>query len=787
MTTNTSLIDRYVDRLLAWRGPVLVGVFILIFAAAAGLPGLYLEADYRSLFKEGNQNLIEYTSIEDQFTRADNVVIVLEDSRGIYSRETLAAISDVTARAWTLPYATRVDSLSNYQHTRVDGDDLAVVGLVPTIDELSPEAIAEIQRIAGSQVEVANRLASKDGTLAIVNITLTMPYENAHAEAFSVMKAARELRGEFSVLYPEIRFELVGMAAFNHALVESSEQDAAFTMPAMFGVITLLLILLLRSIRATALTLTVAILSALVAMGVAGWMRVGITPPTGMTPNIILIVAVANCVHLFISFLRLEKSGVDRRESIRGTMSKNCVPILLTNLSTAIGFMSMGFSESPPFADLGILVAVGLAGTAMFTLVFVPIMLSWLPARTRSGSSMTSDGANGWLTFTRAVTRFPRATALGAIAIALVAGNLAVSNELNDNVVEYLSEGNAFRQAAELTDEKLGGTYSIDMAIHAGGTSQAVTPEFLNQLDQFAGWLREQPQVLSVDALSDTVKRINMTLHGNEGSSYAIPNNSTELAQYLLLYELSLPAGLELTDRLNFNRSAARVRIALPSMSTKEMLGFEQQIRSWMGEYMPSSAFELSRPTIMFAHMGEINTRSSLLGTLVAVFLIALVLSAALRSVRLGAISLVPNLIPAAVGFGIWALLFGYIGMSIAMVAGMTLGIVVDDTVHFLSRYLVARRQGADSVASIAKAFADVGRALITSTIILTCGFVMLMLSDFRLNSDMGLMTAIIVCSALLFDLFLLPSLLVLIDRRDYPRSSNVPGVLHKPTPQNSI
>ena len=154
-------------------------------------------------------------------------------------------------------------------------------------------------------------------------------------------------------------------------------------------------------------------------------------------------------------------------------------------------------------------------------------------------------------------------------------------------------------------------------------------------------------------------------------------------------------------------------------------------------------------------------------------FLIALVLSAALRSVRLGAISLVPNLIPAAVGFGIWALLFGYIGMSIAMVAGMTLGIVVDDTVHFLSRYLVARRQGADSVASIAKAFADVGRALITSTIILTCGFVMLMLSDFRLNSDMGLMTAIIVCSALLFDLFLLPSLLVLIDRRDYPRSSN--------------
>ncbi len=486
----------------------------------------------------------------------------------------------------------------------------------------------------------------------------------------------------------------------------------------------------------------------------------------------VLIVAVANCVHLLVSFLRASASGLGKREAVRHAMVKNAGPILLTNISTAIGFLSMGFSESPPFADLGVLVAIGLVATAVMTLVAVPILLSALPARRRSPPPVASRSR--WQGFAETVTRYPRSAGVLAVAIGLGFGALAMTNELNDNIIEYLSPGNTFRQAAELADEHIGGTYSIEMSLDTGLAQGATTPRFLGKLDALAGWLRQQPEVTSVNAISDTVRRLNQNLHGDDPAYYRIPETQELTAQYLLLYELSLPLGLELTDQINMDRSAARVRVAMPSMSTAQMLGVERRIREQVTREMPEVEYVLSSPTIMFAHMGELNTRSSLLGALAAVFLISIVMGVALRSVRLGVISLLPNLMPAAVGFGLWALTFGTIGMSLAMVAGMTLGIVVDDTVHFLSRYLHARRSGADARSAVVSALDDVGRALVFSTLILTSGFAMLMLGEFRLNTDMGLLTAIIIVVALLFDLVALPALLVLFDRR--PSARFVPG-----------
>lgn len=764
-------IDRYLDLILAHRWKSLLALLLVILIASSGLPGLYLQADYRSLFKPGNENLIQFLGVEEDFSKSDNVLFVLTSPKGVFNNDVLQAVVELTDAGWQLPFASRVDSLANYQHTTVAGDDLKVANLVPSDMALSPARITDIKAVATDQVELAGRVVSRDHAMTAVNVTLAMPYEDNHAETFEVVIAAQELKASFSERFPELRIEMVGMVAFNQALLESSQNDVAITMPTMFGIITLLLIVLLRSVRATVLTLLVAIASTLFAMGIAGWLKMGITPPTGLTPNIVLIVAVANCVHLFISYLRATGqtgNGKDKEKAVRKAMQKNAGPILLTNLSTAIGFLSMMFSESPPFADLGMLVAIGLVATALMTLCAVPILLTLLPARPRKPADSArglGGQADPWRAFAAVVTRYPKSLSATAALMGIGFLALASTNELNDNIIQYLSPGNSFREAAELADVHLGGTYSAELALDTKQEQGVTTPTFLAQLDAITDWLRSQPEVTSVNAISDTIKRLNQTLHQNDPTFYRIPESQELVAQYLLLYELSLPYGLSLTDQINLDRSSARIRVSLPSMSSNDMLQFEKRVREKMAALAPGLAYVMSSPTIIFSHMGELNTRSSLMGALAAVFLISLVMGLTLRSLRLGLISLMPNLMPAAIGFGLWALVYGEVGMSLAMVAGMTLGIVVDDTVHFLTRYLTARRSGLSSEESVVSAFNDVGRALLTSTVILTAGFIaILLLSEFRLNSDMGLLTAVIIVVALLFDLILLPALLVMFD-----------------------
>lgn len=210
------------------------------------------------------------------------------------------------------------------------------------------------------------------------------------------------------------------------------------------------------------------------------------------------------------------------------------------------------------------------------------------------------------------------------------------------------------------------------------------------------------------------------------------------------------------------------------------MVALEDRVRAEIERRFGDADNLLSSPTVMFARMGELNTRSSLLGALAAVILISIILTVALRSWRLGALSLLPNLIPTAVGFGVWAVLYGELGMSLAMVAGMTLGIVVDDTVHKLTRYLGHRRAGQDAAQAVGSALEDVGNALVFSTAILSLEFAMLTMGEFRMNSDMGVLTSIIIVAALLFDLYLLPALLVLMDRTGDKPSQREAGAISR-------
>jgi len=478
--------------------------------------------------------------------------------------------------------------------------------------------------------------------------------------------------------------------------------------------------------------------------------------------------AVADCIHILTSMFYEMRQGADKKTAIAKSLKLNFQPIFLTSITTAVGFLSMNFSDSPPFRDLGNLVAMGVMFAFVFSVTIFPALLSVLPVRTKLNKSNGSD---------------PMATIAGIViarrklllplmsAIIIVTTLFVPNNELNDNFVEYFDESVAYRLGTDFMQENLSGMTVLEVSVQSGESSGVNNPDYLRTLDLFSEWLRLQSETDHVNTITDTLKRLNKNMHGDNPDWYKLPTDQEMAAQYLLLYEMSLPYGLDLNNQLNVDKSSTKIVGTFKNLTSNEMIDLEERINAWFATNGSQYEVVVASPSLMFAHIGQRSINSMLIGTTVALVIISVMLGFALRSWKFGVISLLPNLIPAGVAFGVWGLVDGQIGLSLSVVMGMTLGIVVDDTVHFLSKYLHARRDlEATAKAAVTYAFGHVGSALWITTLVLVAGFTVLAQSSFSLNADMGLLTAITIFIALVVDFLFLPPLLMAIDGEESPK-----------------
>jgi hypothetical protein len=351
--------------------------------------------------------------------------------------------------------------------------------------------------------------------------------------------------------------------------------------------------------------------------------------------------------------------------------------------------------------------------------------------------------------------------------VVLVLGILVPRIELNDQFVNYFDKSIKFRTDTEFAIKHLSGMYQHQYSVTADGSQGINKPEYLAGLGKFTDWLRAQPEVVHVLTLTDTMKRLNKNLHADQSEWYRLPDSRELAAQFLLLFEMSLPYGLDLNNQINVDKSATQLIATLSNVSSRESRDLQSRAQAWLKANMASSAdAEATGSFVMFSFISERNIKGMLVGTTVALILISLSLFIALRSIRLGMVSLVPNLVPPIMAFGIWFMLVGQVNMASSVVTATALGIIVDATVHFLSKYRRARVQrGDDAVAAVRYAFETVGTALWVTTIILVAGFAILMLSAFAVNKVLGILTAITLLCALAADFLLLPAILLLIDK----------------------
>ncbi|MBM64120.1 MAG: RND transporter [Acidobacteria bacterium] len=770
---SESLIERYTRGLLQWRWPVLLTAVALVTTAASGATRLKFIDEYRVFFGPDNPQLLAFDAVENTYTKNDNLFFVIEppsDHGDAFTAETLSIVEYLTEESWRIPFAIRVDSVSNFQYSRAEADDLIVENLVVGAMEKTPSELRAIRNVSLDEPMLRNRLVPPDTGVIGLNVTLQLPRLELDETARAAARG-RELAVEIEESHPGYRVRLTGIAMLNNAFQESAIRDMRTLVPLMYGVITLALVLLLRSFTGTIATLTLVGMSVVGALGLAGWAGLALTPPSTASITMIMTLAVADSIHILVTMLKEMRGGLGKFDAIVESLRVNAQPVFLTSLTTMIGFLSMNFSEAPPLNDLGNISATGVCLAWMLSMTLLPALVAILPVRVRLRSVQNVSRMDRLADLVIARRR-PLFWGAGVVALVLI--SLVPLNSLNDQFVNYFDESMAFRQDSDFAAERLSGLYQIDFSLSSGESGGISEPSYLETVDRFAQWYREQSGVVHVAPISDTFRRLNKNMHGDDPDYYTLPPERDLAAQYLLLYEMSLPYGLDLNNQINIDKSATRFSVTLENITSQELISLVEAGEAWLGENAPASmAARGVGPSVMFSYISARNIRSMLTGTLVAVGLIGVTMMLMLRSLRYGTVSFVPNLLPALMAFGLWGLLVGEINLGLSIVSGMCLGIIVDDTVHFLSKYLRARReQHLDAESAVRYAFSTVGAALVVTSVVLAAGFMILSQSSFGFNGGMGKLSTIIIVLALAADLLLLPPLLMFLDRNHKIRAS---------------
>ncbi len=732
---------------------------LLLVGFGMGIGKIGFESDARIFFAKDNPDRIALDAFETSFAKDDTISLVLVPSgKEVFTPATLKAIDELTRQAWLLPHVRRVDSVTNFQYSYAEGDSLTVRDLVEDPGHIGTADAARAKTIALKEVGLLHSVIPPASDVTAVHVIFRLPGNDVQTETPEIVTATQTLVQKFRTAHPEIAVKLTGSLMMNNQFAVSGQEDGKNLTPAMVLAFLVCLAIALRSIVSAGLALLIVGSAIVVALGALGWVGGRLNSMSVMAPLIIMTITVANVGHFLSAVRRNMLLSEDRKEWVLKALSENIVAITVAMLTTVAGFLALNFSISPPFQQLGNIVAAGEIAGLFFTLCLLPALVILVPISRHTKKAMVNRAMVVLAEFV--IRRYKAILMVSAVTVGIVSFGIS-QIKLQDDFVRYFDERYELRRDMDFYEARLGGHNAFEYALPANSALGISDPRYLADVSAFVTWLRQQPEVTFVRSLTDTLARLNMNMHGDDPNFYRIPETKEKASQYLFLYELSLPYGIDLTDQINVDRSATRVTVTMANVSTAQMQALNLRASKWLDANAPSLQVTPTGLSYVFSEISYRDVRAMLKGTTISLIGISILLLFILRDVRLGVISLIPNLLPIILAFGVWGYLIGTVTLAIAVVVAMTLGIIVDDTSHFLIHFKTSRRNGKMVEHAIREAFDTVGMSMVVNSIGLIIGFSILAQSGFAVNGDMAKLTAMIIAFAILGDIFLLPSVLI--------------------------
>ena len=758
-------VDYLAETIIRYR-PLCIIISLLILAGLSqGLSKLNFNPDINVFFPENDTLTTSHLSIEDTYSSMDNAVIGIGVKEGtVFTNEVLSLIEDLTEKAWKTPHSLRVDSLSNYSYVSADGDDLYIEPFLEGSSTYDLKTLKEKELIIEEEELAYGAIISKDKKTSLINIVFDPPRKDIEAEYQESLNYVLGFLEEARKNHPEVDLIISGIVYMEYQSPMLLKAQMPKLMPTAILVILLTLFLLLRSLVAVAGSFLVILMSVVSAMGSIGFMSGDIAQPFIMVPILIATLAVADCVHLFTLYFQNLDSSRKSKEAMLESLKLNLQPLFLTSLTTAIGFLSLNLAPVEPLRGIGNGVAVGVFLAFIFTVLLLAPIVSYFNVKQSKNINFQKNIARKLGKFS--IKNYKRLLVIVPVISCFLMAFIPL-NKTNDNPLEFYSERYTTSAAdSKWISQRIGGTFPVSYELNSQGIVS--DPEFLREVDKFSEWLASNKEVLHVSSLSKIMKNLNKTLHGKQEEWNIIPTEPDLSAQYLFFYEMSLPYGLDLTNSISQNKESIKLVASLKELGSLEYREFAKKVENYASQNMPEDMVSIgtgTRPIFAFMSNMLITQLTYALG--IGIVLITATIILFFRSLRYGMLTSVTNLLPIGVAFGIWAIVSGEISMLVGIGMGTTLGIIVDFTVHFLSKYLHARRQkNLSAEEAVEYAFETVGFALIITSFSLILGFLVLLQAFFIPIHGFVLFSSIAFLSALIIDLLLFPALLITWDKR---------------------
>ncbi len=661
--------------------------------------------------------------------------------------------------------------VKRFVQKHLKGNPVEVQDLEPLQDQLdrmlfyTKDELKEKEKIALNEKLVKDRFISADGKTAQILITPKLS-DKAQVQGIdfltrikSILKKEKTRQAKLGHQY---KFHVAGLVEMTAAFNEIMEKDVIMYL-IMFLFILLALFILFRSVWGMLIPILVVVLSILVTMGITGFIGYELSMISFMSIQVLLAIGIADSIHLLSVFYRELHHGKTRKESMVISLKMNFLPCLLTSVTTAVGFITLLTSVSPPIRVLGVMVAIGSLFAFVITVTLLPALTSVLPF-----SRKTTHHKERSLKWTRGLGHFVigyrKPILISLTAMTLIFAYFITEIKTDNNPMDYISKGNTYRNAMEFIDEKIKGINLMEISIDTKKPDGIKDPEFLKKLSRFQDYLAKEPtfKVTHTNSISDIIKTLNKQLNKNDPDYYKIPNDRKVLAENLFMYTQSVPFGRDLNNQINVDQSAVRLTIRRANTGTSESYRVIQVMKAYLNKNMKDYEVHITGRNTVFTYTDPLILKNMLMGLAIAILAITLILIFTFRSVKIGLLSLIPNVTPLLLFFGLIGLTGTTLDIGMSMVAMVALGIVVDDTIHFMSKYFRAERMGKSIVESVYQVFHDVGSAIIFTSVVLAVGFGIFVFSDFQYSVRFGIAIAFTMVVALVFDLLFLPALLLL-------------------------
>ena len=754
-------MKNYIKFLKKFRWFIVFGVPLIVLALASSLKNVEMDGSYRIWFGEDSKTLTDYDNFRKTFGNDDGVVIVFKDENGIFTKKALESIDNITEALWKTKYIARVDSLTNYQYVHSnpkEPDDIVVEDFIKNIDKATPAYLADRKQIATSDPLVVDAFISKDGTTTMISARLTPKVNDDSDKSLEIMDLIDK------ILAPEIertgyKYWVNGGPALNKAFTVIGTSDAMTFTPLVLLASLILLLLLFRRVSGALIPIGVVIFTFLTVLAVQVLLGYKLNNFTANLPVFIVAIGIADAVHVYSVWLLHKREGDENEEAVLRSMEKNFLPIFLTSLTTAIGFATLTISEVIPVLTLGIATASGAILAFIISVIWMPSMLLLLkkPIKVEVVEAVKEKKSLGYGKFI--INNDKKIVVITSLIFSILAIGL-FQVKVDSNTIRYFDKSVEIRKSTEFMMKNLTGPMAYEIVVDSGVKDGIKNPKFMKEVERFYIELQAKfPEVRHLASLMDTVKRFNKVVDGKD----EIPNSQNLIAQYLLLYSMSLPQGMEINDKMDINEQKLRVTGQMDIVDTSKDLEMIAYIEHWWSKTEYSATVQ--GQTYMFAHMQEDVTNTLIYSLSLAIFLVSIIMFLIFRRVKILWVFILPNILPVILVVG----LMGWIGINIdigvAIAGAIIIGVAVDDTIHFLVKYFDARKRGLNMEDTFDEVLRYAGKAILFTTIILSVAFSLFAFSTFTPNQNFGIVTAFALIIAFVVDLLLLPALLSLADK----------------------